>query len=353
MKFFGKIGKKDMFKLYQNQTDIGQIVSCRMNGSTLRLDNGGVIDGSLFNSISGLKPIDGFLLEMDRTENRKFFLHRTFSLGDVLTLIPAYRRLRDLGYEPIIKTSDKYLDILSRLNVEAVGEKNNLELPCLHLDYVVEKDHYHPKLQKMPRTEIYHKIIGLDMKKKLLDWGMDMNNFPEHNWDEKPYVVFQGRGAVDRRALPNNVIQDLIWLMNLDEIRVIYIGEPNKELLGMTGVEDRTKFLFMNGSIADLFSWIAGAKAIISMDSSPMWISYFTNTPVIAILAPSRPEERLGLHPKYPDDAVAVRLNEEVHCEPCFEQSEACNHKYTCFKSAKADRIYELMRDKLIDLWKK
>jgi len=319
-----------LFDLRINNTGIGQIMSCRMNGSTVRVEPEGVIDTSLFNSSSGLKPIENFLGEMDKLNKSKFFLYRSFSLGDVLTLVPVY----------------------DRMNVNAEDERHARENAGIYLDYVVEKDHYHPKLQKMHRTEIYSRAIGLPFKPKELDWNIDLSRFPEHSWEGKPYIIFQGRGAVDRRALQNDVIQELIWLMNLENIRVIYIGEQTTELSKMKGIEDRTKFLFMEGDIADLFSWIAGAKAVVSMDSAPIHVSYFTNTPVIAVLGPGRPQERLSLHPMYPEGAVGIRLNEEIGCESCFEQALQCNRKFSCIKDIKAERLYELMRKKLLEFWK-
>jgi len=341
-----------LFDLRINNTEIGQIISCRMNGSTVRVANGGVIDGSLFNSISGLEPINNFIQEMDARDEKRFYLHRVFSLGDMLTLVPAYRKLVAMGYEPYVRTRKTYLDILNRLGVNVVEDRNAPETPGINLDYVVEKDHYHKKLQKMHRAEIYHRVLGIPFKASELDWSIDLSKFPEHEWDGQPYVIFQGRGAVARRALENQVIQDMIWLMNMENINVIYIGEQTEELSKMTGLDGKTKFLFMEGSIADLFSWIAGAKAVISMDSAPMWITYFTNTPVLGILGPGRPQERLGLHPRYPDGAVGIRLNEEIDCESCFEQADACNHKYSCIKNIKSDRLYELVRPKLHEFWK-
>jgi hypothetical protein len=345
------IRREKMFKLAINRTGLGQIYKCRMNGSTVRVEPNGVVDTSLFNSSSGLEPIDNFLEEMDRLKMSRFFLYRSFSLGDVLTLVPVYRMLLDRGYEPYMRTKRTYLSLLNRLNVNVEDERHTREGAGLYLDYVVEKDHYHPKLQKMHRTEIYARAVGLPFKPKELDWSMDLSRFPDHSWNDEPYVIFQGRGAVDRRALPNDVIQEMIWLMNLEKIRVIYIGEQTTALSQMEGIEDLTKFLFMEGSIEDLFSWIAGAKAVISMDSAPMWISYFTNTPVIACLGPGRPQERLGLHPRYPEGAVGIRLNEELECDSCFENAVACSQKFNCIKHIKADRLYELMRPKLLEFW--
>jgi hypothetical protein len=84
-----------------------------------------------------------------------------------------------------------------------------------------------------------------------------------------------------------------------------------------------------------------------------MFISYFINTPLLVILGPGRPQERLGLHPRYPEGAVGIRLNEEIGCESCFEQADACRHTYSCIKGIKSERLYEIIRPKLKEFWKR
>lgn len=340
------LNRKKLFDLKMNTTNMGQLFHCIPNGDTIRVNTGGVIDANLFDATDVLTPINDFITEMDFLEEKKFYLQRTFSLGDMLMLIPAYRLLERLGYQPYIRTKNNYLDLLCSLRVHCQDNRQMAVGYGLNLDYVVERDHWEKRLQKTHRMEIYHQIVGLPFSKDSIDFSYENSRFPKS--EEEPYVLFQGRGAVERRGLSVGAIQDLIYMMNMEGIRVIYIGEPIKELESLEGLTD---FRFMKGNIVELFTLIAGAKMLISMDSAPLWISHFTRTPVIALLGPSRDQERIALHPLYPEGAMSVRLEKEVNCKPCFEQSEKCEHRFDCMKSAKGDRIYELIRPALLRFW--
>ena len=46
-------------------------------------------------------------------------------------------------------------------------------------------------------------------------------------------------------------------------------------------------------TLEKFFSTIAKAKCLITMDSSPLWISHFTRTPVVVLFGPTRDSERL------------------------------------------------------------
>ncbi len=340
---------KKVGKLFVSTSKIGEIVRSNLNETPMRIPPGGVFDGDSISKSSGFhhfaKPINSFYNYIRTNSIKKFFLERTFSLGDLLMLVPVYRALIRDGFEPYIRTAKIYQDILSRLEVhsEEKGNRGNDNAPGVFLDYVVEKDHTQKHLQKMHRVEIYHRFLDIPYLKSELDWSMKVENFPETSWDEKPYVVFQGRGAVERRGLSTAAIQEIIYYLNAEEINCVYIGER----LSLKGDPKFTKFQFMNSTLAELFSWIHGAKYLITMDSSPLWISHFTNTPTCAILGPSRPQERISLH----SNASCVKLNEWIKCESCFEQSKACDHRFDCLHNVDATELYKTIRPELKKYW--
>jgi len=345
-------GKKELFDLKMNRTGKGQIFHCNANGDAVVVNPGGVIDSNLYDDGAGiLTPIDNFLDQMDSFGEKRFYLQRTFSLGDMLMMLPLYRNLIKLGYEPYIRTKDTYLDLLSSLKVYNEDSKNPAKGLGVNLDYVVERDHWDKNLQKMHRINIYHQVFGLMPNRDDLDFSYDPSRFPV-NTEETSYVVFQGRGAVGRRGLSTETIQDLLFFMGLDNIRVIYIGENINELkVFPTNERWLTDLRFMKGNIKELFTLIANAKMLISMDSAPLWISHFTETPVLALLGPSRTQERVALHPLYPEGAEGIRLEQEIGCAPCFEQSEKCEHRFDCMKNVPSERIYELIRPMLLKFW--
>jgi ADP-heptose:LPS heptosyltransferase len=144
------------------------------------------------------------------------------------------------------------------------------------------------------------------------------------------------------------VLQEIIHFLNLEEVNTVYIGGK----MELEGDPEFTDFRFMNQTIPELFSIIHGARMVISMDSSPRWVSHFTRTPLTAVLGPSRPEERLSLHPLLKTDVTALRLNEWIKCKPCFERAVDCNNKVTCFTRVKPEKVYEELRPSIMKYWR-
>lgn len=337
-----------MWDLFQtNKTGINQIFSYRRASGSVTVAPDAFIDVSLLNGgyhgvLTKLKH--PFLREMKETETERFYLERTFSLGDTLMLVPVIRRLKEIGYSPYIRTLPQYKEVLELLGIEVELQNNLRKTPGILLDQVVEKDHHDPKMQKMNRVEIYSRAVGLSLNYEP-DWSMDIEKFPENPVGFDKYIVFQGMGNTEKRGLPQHVVQDIIHFLNLEDINVVYIG-------GKIDLEGDADFRFMNQTIPELFSIIHGAKMVVSMDSSPVWVSHFTRTPLTAVLGPSRPEERLVLHPLLDTDVTALRLNEWIKCKPCFERAVACKNKVTCFTGVKSDKVYEALRPSIMKYWK-
>jgi hypothetical protein len=346
-----KMKKKKLFNLRTNKTGKRQVYRYKESGSIITVPPNCTLDSyTLKDGYHNLASVEQrYVGELSDRGIKKFYLERKFSLGDMLMLVPVYRELMGRGFTPYIRTLTQFCDLLSRLEVynESTEIISDPKTPGIMLDYTVERDHFVKELQQTHRVEIYHKIIGLPFRPEYLDWSFKKEQFPETNFfDGKPYVVFQGRGATKRRGLSAEVIQELIYFFNLEGINVVYIGSKVDDL---KGDEKHTIFQFMKSTLPELFSLISGAKVVIAMDSSPIWVSHYTKTPTIAILGPSRPSERIALHPLYPDFVKAICLNKDIKCESCFEQSAACNHMFDCLYLAKSERIYESIRNYLIE----
>lgn len=335
---------------WTNRTGINQIIKYRRaSGSAVIAPDGyvdvGLLNGGYHGTLTQLKH--PFIREMKDTGTERFYLERTFSLGDVIMLVPVVRRLKELGYSPYIRTGPQYKEVLELLGVEVEHLNRRKKTPGIMLDFVVEKDHYDKAFQKMNRVEIYSRAVGLSLN-YVPDWSMDIDRFPENPVKFDNYIVFQGMGNTEKRGLPQGVLQDIIHFLNLEQVNTVYIGGNLK----LEGDPEYTDFRFMNQTIPELFSIIHGAKLVVSMDSSPIWVSHFTRTPLTAILGPSRPDERLELHPLLKTDVRALRLNEWVKCKPCFEQAVACENKVTCFTRVKSERVYEELRPSIMKYWR-
>ena len=346
-----KMKKDKLFDLRTNKTGLRQVYKYEENESNITVPPDCTIDvNTLKECYYDLTPVEGsYVGELSENGVEEFYLERKFSLGDLLMLVPVYRELVSRKFKPYIRTLTEYCDLLSRLEVfyESTEVTAGSTGHGIMFDYLIERDHFIKQLQKMHRIEIYHKILGLPFRPEYLDWTFKKENFPETNFfDNAPYVVFQGRGATHRRGLSEETIQELIYFFNLEKINVVYIGS---KIDGLEGDKDHTIFQYMGCTLPELFSLISNAKLVVSMDSSPIWVSHFTKTPIIAILGPSRPHERISLHPFYPDFVKAIELNNDLNCKSCFEQSKACNHMFDCLYLAKSERIYEGIRNHLKD----
>lgn len=279
-----------------------------------------------------LTPIGSFVNQMKKRGIQKFYLERTSALGDVLMTIPAIRYLRAEGFEPYLRTSRKWMPILERLEIEtkAVEQPGELNFGIL-LNGTVELDHVAPQFQKYHRVEIFFNCLGVKCPKQL-DWTINWNKFPALD-GKAPYVVFQGKGTTPKKWLPNQTIQYLINHMNEAGIRVVYVGNAigkTNEAIRVNRIDN--ELAFMQYNVAQLFSLIRNARAVICMDSAPLWISHFTNTPLVALLGPTGARQRISKHPLYPDGAQAVKLYDIINCKPCFEAAAKCNHTVKCLK---------------------
>lgn len=266
---------------------------------------------------SVLTPINSFLHILDKLKIKRFYLHRTFALGDVLMLVPVIRALRRKGYDPYIRTTRRMRDVLNILGIETSITEFDNHPPQgdygILLDGAIERDHYTAGLSELHRIDIYFKALGVKKIPRKLDWSLDVDRLPDTN-KESNYIVFQPRGSTYKKHLPSSTIAWLLKSFRETGTDVVLLGEPNFFSAGM------------------LFSIIAKARALVCMDSSPLWISHFTKTPTLVLLGPSRVSERLIYHPLYPNKAKGLALNELINCESCFEQARKCNDNMDCLK---------------------
>lgn len=270
-----------------------------------------------------LTPIDSFLKVLDKKKIKRFYIARTYAMGDMLMLVPVIRALRKRGYDPYLRTFKRWRPVLSLLDIEVEAIEQTFRSADwgINLDGTLEQDHFRPILSKIHRVEIYFMALGTRKMPKKLDWGLNLEKLPKVDI-EGDYICFQGTGSTKMKRLPPNSISYIRKRFKEKEIRVVAVGEENRK------------------PIRELFALIAGAKALITMDSSPLWISHFTKTPTIALLGPTRTLERLSKHPLYPERAVGVALNEEINCESCFENIRKCKGRMDCLK-VRPERIFE------------
>lgn len=346
--------KKKLMDFRENKTGINQLFRFKHDSSPAVVIPKAFIDVTLLDGgyHEALTKGKSFIETMQRLGIADFYLERSFSLGDTLMLVPIIRRLRQLNYTPYIKTVAQYKEILELLDMEVDVMGTNKAVvfisdPGILLDNIVEKDHYVESMHKMHRVNIYNKALGLSAN-YTPDWSMDLEKLPENLAKFDKYIAIQGIGnSPSRRGLSVDVIQDMIYFLNLEKVNVVYIGGK----VDIKGDDEFTDFRFIDQTIPELFSIISGAELVISMDSSPIWVSHFTRTPLLAILGPSRASERLSMHPLLKTDVRALELNKWIGCESCFEGAKECKGEVTCFTKVTSEKLYEELRPIIMKYW--
>lgn len=338
----------DLFKLAYNSTGIYQ-GTYRDTGDVLHIPPHFVADMANCRHLPpGFNAVPNFLEFINSRGLRKFSIQRSFAFGDVLMGIPVVRYCNKIGYETLFRTSSEFLEIASKLvPTESTQRTPNEDSIGISMDWVLERDHGSSVLSPFHRVEIYFRALGMKMPSvDELDWSMDLDAFPKNPVKDESYVVFQGHGANRNKQLPLDSIWKICTTLNENGIKVYYTGNPQ---FGGTG--PLTVHTQYGWSKKEMFSAIAGARCLVTMDSSPLWISHFTRTPTVVILGPTGTElQRSSLHPLYPEGVVSLKMNEWIDCPTCYEKASACSHSMRCLNSNQ-DRLIKETVENVMRFW--
>ncbi len=270
--------------------------------------------------VNGMREVKNVLKEIEKAET--IILQRTFGLGDVLMLLPVVKELKQLypSKKIILATvevefREAMTDILDEGWLDGVIDTTRVEGGKYdigaYFDWYLERDHATPGYMKHHRVDLYRKFLGLPIGKKP-EWSKESER------GRGKYVLLHEGGNRDVKSLPKETFNYLI-----NQLGKVY---PIKSL----GRETRL-------SAIELVELVMDAMCIVTMDSAPLWIAHFTRTPTVAILGPTRPEERITYHPLYPEGATAIKLNELINCSPCREGMGKCHGKATCLQVPKEE----------------
>ena len=330
-----------------NRTNVLQVYYDRLSDGPVHIHPRCMIDSRTLKSSHGLSKVKDLISELTYSGEESVYLERTFSVGDTLMVVPVVRRLIELGYKARVRTTREYGLMMDIIEVPwEVSSGRGAEGVGVILDYLVERDHIYKNLQTLHRCELLFKAIGVEMP-ETLDWSMDLSELPKAPVDFNDYVVVQFKGSGVKKSLSDPAISVLLDKFAESGVNTVVVGEKTQGI----PPSNLISFLDRTLSLPNLFSAIAHAKALICMDSGPLWISHFVSTPVICIMGPTRPSERLSLHPLYPEGALAVRLNEEIECESCFEMAEACKRRIDCLH-IEPEKIWDRLEPALMKFWR-
>jgi hypothetical protein len=253
---------------------------------------------------------------------------RRYALGDTLMLLPVLRQLRD--QYPNIKTltllgSKTILDsglpqefgcgIVDRFIPDTSWNFSAYDVAFL-VDGVVEQDHTIGWCQHTPRVDLFRIFFELSLREPL-NW--DCHSLSS-GWKN---VVFCSSGNKPQKTVPK-VVADSIAEKLARKFPDFY----------HTGAEKRVPY-------PELFSMMVNAKALVTVDTSLLWIAHFTKTPVVFLHGPTRPNERLVYHPLQPDGCVSIDLAKASGCSPCYEGMQKCSNQARCFTNVDEKWLYD------------
>lgn len=269
---------------------------------------------------------------------------RSGGLGDVICLTPVLDTLlkRYPGVSITVATENE--EVFRYWEpIKAVSTRRAAGVSCdvgFLLNDVLELDYQQLSVHAgKPRLQIYTDVLGM---KKIIDpifrfpFSQEDNVFADmmvpRNGGTDRVIGIQVAGASPTRSLPietvrlvvNGLVSEGHQVVILHNARVDFEGERIINLSGQT-------------TLHQLVAVIHKLDLMVTMDSGCMWVAHTTQTPLVAILGPTRPQEKTCYH----RNCVSLETNKWIDCEACFESLEACNRGIDCLRKADPKRILD------------
>jgi len=270
--------------------------------------------------------------------NLTYVIVRSYALGDILMLIPVMREFKDKysGSKVVLVTSGRFMtsiilrelsgDVFNAISYRIYTNPKHYDVGII-LNDILERDHQDPKYSVKHRVDIYREFLGLKSG-ELPVWNEEEISPGKHG------VVFCSAGNTRKKALEDETASYIEKKLVSRFNKVCHINHnqhiPEQELLDK----------------------IRQARAVITMDTAPLWIAHFYRTPVVFLSGPTRGKERLCYHPLFPDGVSEVSMSEMVGCTPCFEKADTCHMNIDCMRVPKA-KVWEAVNSALEKvMWK-
>ena len=274
---------------------------------------------------------------------------RTFALGDILLLSPVFNWVIENYPETriLFATVDGFVNVYRYWDQVRTVNKRSLYPRHYdigyHLDGIVEKDHRGGPESYKHRVDLYCEFLGIPRIKDPV-FSLPFSE-QEKEWahgivgplraKNKPVIVMQALGSTHVKQF--SLDKSLSIARELSKTSIVILVHNFKEKTNGTEVVN----LMGQTNVHQLVALINEADAVVTMDSGVLWVAHCTNTPVIALLGPTREQERLCYHRNY----HVVNLARIVNCEPCFERLTGCQGKVRCMTEAAEGEIIEGIRN--------
>jgi ADP-heptose:LPS heptosyltransferase len=159
-------------------------------------------------------------------------------------------------------------------------------------------------------------------------------------------IGVQLRGSGQMKTLPEDVVKEMIKRLTTKYQVVILDQDKDKGFEGHNIINTCGKL-----NVYECIALLMRLDCCITMDSGMLWLAHAANCPVLTILGPTREEERVSLHPQYPQKAKSLSISKEINgCEPCFETKAHCKGAINCMKKFDHEIFYTKLQQKLIQI---
>ena len=306
----------------------------------------------------------------DSREPIRILIRRFGALGDLIMLRAVVHSFTKLfpWVSFGLRCEDRHLAIFKNdpLWIEKLGYSDNCEIEysgTIILDGIAEVDHSRRAEEQVHRVDLFTRFLlkGVDMIGKKLDitWHLPIGyedrtwvqkwmisqKIARHQLDGSPLIALQMRGSGEMKSLPESHVRELA--LNLAEYGHVVLLDPDNYYEDL--LQKSNKIHQPQTDVLKIASILEYVDCCVTMDSGILWICHCTKTPVVCLLGPTRPSERITLHPLYKDGlARTIELNEIIHCPPCFETANRCSWRYDCLRQGLAswkDLLFDHVED--------
>lgn len=294
----------------------------------------------------------------ERTSPGPLILKRAHAMGDLIMLraaAAAFQRIRP-GYILSLACDRRYADIFQADTLW--NRKLPQGTPVFNLDQVAEQDH---RGTERHRLELFWSAMTtrqLDIKPE--DWAIpipaETSEWVNH-WCAKsglsgrPLVALQLRGSGLMKSMPMEQMKKLAGAL-AEHADVVLIEYDVTKCWKANGV-----FSMAGRDALHSIEVLKRCELCVCFDSGVLWMAHAATCPVLCIMGPTRPAQRLVYHPLYDQGKVqAVQLNDLIvldgrsgkpGCEPCFERAERCKGSYACMQR-QPDSVVSVIADKAL-----
>lgn len=294
--------------------------------------------------------------ELAKSDIKTVILCRRFGLGDIIQLIPSLAYLQENyphiefifatipDFMPLFQSDERY----KVMNVRYI-DMTKYDLG-VNLDYSVEQDlMLNSDLRFKHRIHTYAGMLGISLENPVIDlkiskealiWANSL--IEKSRINKKKVIVLQLEGASVSRQLPRDLMLHLAKTLN-QLCDVVLVDKGSAKV-------DVTYNLAGKTDIQQLMAIIKVADALISFDSGCLWLSHIAKTPILTLMGPTRPQEKLSLHPLYPERARAVMVNNTIGCpESCLYQGgKWCGGQFKCMANLPRE-FYDAVINKIVE----